>query len=87
MTDLPHLRLGEPSDGPADMLHHLNLAIAAYAARNPHQAATSLHAAETAAKKANLHRQAAKIRKALTLLAQGGKPRLLIRPNYLEGPD
>jgi len=83
----PTLNLGQsPDNDPAEMLRHLDEAILAHAQRNTKKAAAALAAAETAAKKSNLTRQAAKIRKALALLAQGHAPRLLTRPGYLDGP-
>jgi hypothetical protein len=85
MSDLPPLNFGSAGDDTAaDMHRHIAEAMAAHASRNPKKAASALHAAESAAKKANLPRQAAKIRKALTMLAQGQVPRLLTRAGFLE---
>jgi hypothetical protein len=85
MSDLPSLTLGKPGDdGESEMRRHIEEAVAAHAQKIPRKAANALAAAETAARKANLTRHAAKIRKAIVLLAQGQTPRLLTRPNYLD---
>jgi hypothetical protein len=84
MPDLPPLNFGNDSEDASEMLRHLRAAMEAHARRDPRGAAASLAAAEMAAKQANLLRQAAKIRKAMTLLAQGQVPRLLLRDGYLE---
>jgi hypothetical protein len=84
MNEPPSLTFGQDSDdGEREMLRHLDDAVIAHAQKNPRKAATALANAETAAKKANLHRPAAKIRKAIVMLAQGQTPRLLTRPGYL----
>jgi hypothetical protein len=84
MSKLPSLTLGHAGDdGEREMLRHIDDAVTAHAQKNPKKAATALANAEAAAKKANLPRQAAKIRKAIMLLAQGQTPRLLTRPGYL----
>ncbi len=52
-------------------------------AKNPRQAAHVLSQAEALAKHHNLHREAAQYRQALTILAQGGTPKLLGRKKLL----
>jgi hypothetical protein len=83
---LPRLQLGDANSDPGDMMRLIAVACAAYAVRDTRKAADALCAAETAARQQNLNREAAKIRKAIAILAQGGKPRLLTRPGYLDGP-
>jgi hypothetical protein len=48
--------------------------------KNRRDCAHTLALAETTAKHHHLHREAAQFRQALTILAQGGTPKLLARP-------
>ena len=87
MSDqLPALKMGDSASGREEMLRLVLVACTAYAARDMRKAADALCAAEALAKRSGLFRDAAKLRKAIAILAQGGKPRLLVRGvDYLDG--
>jgi len=50
-----------------------------FAARQFHKTVDALHAAQAAATGGGLHREAAEIKRALSIVANGGRPKMLTR--------
>ena len=75
--DQPELRLGKGEPADAEVRRLLQLARQSFAAHDQHAAATALFQAHAVAQHGGLHRQAAAVRQALTILSSGGKPKLL----------
>jgi hypothetical protein len=67
-------------DPPTHLHQLLTEAHTLFQQKNRRACAHTLALAETTAKHHNLHREAAQFRQALTILAQGGTPKLLARP-------
>ena len=78
---MPHdpskLNLGRPAPAEAEVQRLLRAAQTAFAAHDHHAVNDALYQAHALARHGNFHRLAAELRQALTILATGGKPKLL----------
>jgi len=63
----------------------LQSAQASFTARQTRKTLDALHAAHALAAAHGLHRQAAQFKRALSILAQGSRPKLLTRPDACLG--
>jgi hypothetical protein len=65
----------------AELRALLHLAKSAFATRQTRKTLDALHAAHTLASAHGRHRHAAQLKRALSILAHGSRPRLLTRPD------
>jgi len=75
----PELRLGNNGPVESQVAEFLRRAQVSFAANDHHAVTDALYQAHALAHHAGLHRQAASLRQAITILASGGKPRILKR--------
>lgn len=75
----PDLHLGKHTPDESQLASLLDAARKCFARKDVRKAADALCAAQALAHHAGLHRQAAELRKAITILGSGGKPKLLTR--------
>ena len=84
--DAPDLHLGQREPDPAAIKKLLAEARESFARKDVRKTADALCAAQKLAHHAGLHREATELRKAIVILAGGGKPKLLTRfprPDHL----
>jgi hypothetical protein len=77
--DPPKLRLGQSAPAEAEVRRLLRVAQESYAAHDHHAVTAALFQAHALAHNSGLHRLAAELRQAMTILSSGGKPKLLKR--------
>ena len=80
----PELHLGQHAPDPAELDRLLAAARESFARKDVRKAADALCAAEALAHHAGLHPRARELRKAIVILAGGGKPKLLTRFGPIE---
>ena len=76
--------LGQDQNAAQEMKRLVAVARELFAARQFHKTVDTLHAAQAAATGGGLHREAAEVKRALSIVGNGGRPKMLTR---MEKPE